>query len=164
MLAIVMMGSPSDRAFTSQITDALDAFEIPWETRVASAHKTPRFLLDTLARDAETPGPKVYITVAGRSNALSGMVDAAVTAPVIACPPYSDKFGGADIYSSLRTPSGVAPAVVLEPKNAALLAAKMLALANGDLQERVEQAQEAQRRRLYDADQSQRAGQDQRGQ
>jgi phosphoribosylaminoimidazole carboxylase PurE protein len=84
------------------------------------------------------------------------MVDAAVAAPVIACPPYSDKFGGADIYSSMRTPSGVAPAVVLEPKNAALLAAKILSLADADVAERVREAQAEQRRRLYDADQSER--------
>ena len=63
------------------------------------------------------------------------MVDANVTAPVIACPPYADRFGGADLYSSLRMPSGVAPAVVLEPSAAALLAAKILALADPALRE-----------------------------
>ena len=156
MLAIVLMGSPSDRDFAGKITDALDSYGIPWETRIASAHKTPQYLLDALARYEAGPQPKVYITVAGRSNALSGMVDAAVAAPVIACPPYSDKFGGADIYSSMRTPSGVAPAVVLEPKNAALLAAKILSLADADVAERIREAQAEQRRRLYDADQNER--------
>jgi len=60
--------------------------------------------------------------VAGRSNALSGFLDAQVTAPVIACPPASEAFGGMDILSSLRMPRGVAPLVVLEPENAALAA------------------------------------------
>lgn len=152
MLVVVLMGSPTDSAFAGQITDALDGYGIPWESRVASAHKTPRYLLDALAAYEATDEPKVYITVAGRSNALSGMVDAAVTAPVIACPPYSDKFGGGDLYSSLRTPSGVAPAVVLEPKNAALLAAKMLALVDASLRQRVSDAQAEQRQRLMDAD------------
>ena len=156
MLAVVWMGSPGDRDFAGKITDALESYGIPWETRIASAHKTPHYLLDALSRYEADPQPKVYITVAGRSNALSGMVDAAVTSPVIACPPYSDKFGGADIYSSLRVPSGVAPAVALEPKNAALLAAKILSLADADLAERVREAQAEQRRRLYDADQSER--------
>jgi len=156
MLAIVLMGSPSDRDFAGRITDALESYRIPWETRIASAHKTPQYLLDALARYEADPQPKVYITVAGRSNALSGMVDATVVAPVIACPPYSDKFGGADIYSSLRVPSGVAPAVVLEPKNAALLAAKILSLADANVAERIREAQAEQRRRLYDADQSER--------
>jgi phosphoribosylaminoimidazole carboxylase PurE protein len=153
MLTVVLMGSPSDRDFVNQITTALDDFDIPWETRVASAHKTPRYLLEMLAGYEERDDPVVYITVAGRSNALSGMVDAAVRAPVIACPPYSDKFGGGDLYSSLRTPSGVAPAVVLEPKNAALLAAKMLSLADAGLREKVAGAQRAQQARLYQADQ-----------
>ena len=85
--------------------------------------------------------PKVYITVAGRSNALSGFVDAQVRAPVIACPPSSSSFGGADIYSSLRMPGGVAPAVVLEPSGAALLAAKILALADPAIAGRIEAVQ-----------------------
>jgi 5-(carboxyamino)imidazole ribonucleotide mutase len=154
MLAIILMGSPSDQEFAGKITDALESYGIPWETRVASAHKTPQYLLDALTGYEADPQPKVYITVAGRSNALSGMVDATVTAPVIACPPYSDKFGGADIYSSLRVPSGVAPAVVLEPKNAALLAAKILGLADAGISRRVGEAQAEQRQRLYEADQS----------
>ena len=96
--------------------------------RIGSAHKTPEHVLGLLRQYETDPRPKVYITVAGRSNALSGFTDGAVSAPVIACPPSSETFGGADIFSSLRMPSGIAPALVLEPGNAALLAAKMLAL------------------------------------
>jgi len=156
MLAVIIMGSPGDKAFCEQITRALDEFGIPWEMRVASAHKVPGYLLEILATYEADPRPKVYITVAGRSNALSGVVDAQVSAPVIACPPYADKFAGGDVLSSLRTPSGVAPAVVLEPENAALLAAKMLGLADPDLRRRVLQAQDAQRRRILDADAARR--------
>jgi phosphoribosylaminoimidazole carboxylase PurE protein len=119
---------------------------------IASAHKTPGYLLDLLKTYEADPQPKVYITVAGRSNALSGMVDAQVSAPVIACPPYSDKYAGGDLLSSLRAPSGVAPAVVLEPKNAALLAAKILGLSEPGLRDQVRQAQERQRQRLFEAD------------
>jgi phosphoribosylaminoimidazole carboxylase PurE protein len=79
----------------------------------------------------------VFITVAGRSNALSGFVDSNTRYPVIACPPQSDKFGGADIYSSLRMPSGVSPLVILEPESAALAAAKILALSDPKVCERV---------------------------
>ena len=96
--------------------------------RIGSAHKTPRHALDIIKEYEADPRPKVYITVAGRSNALSGFVDGSVSAPVIACPPSGESCGGADIYSSLRMPSGIAPAVVLEPANAALLAAKILGL------------------------------------
>lgn len=156
MLAVIIMGSPSDTEFAQQIGTALEAYGVPWEARVASAHKTPHRLLDMLTEYEADAAPKVYVTVAGRSNALSGMVDAAVKAPVIACPPYSDKFCGADIYSSLRTPSGVAPAVVLEPKNAALLVAKILGLLEPAVSDAVAEAQTAQRQRLQDADRESR--------
>lgn len=152
MLAIIIVGSPSDQDFSQQIAKALEEFGIPHEARIASAHKTPAYLLDLLAQYEADPQPKVYVTVAGRSNALSGMVDAQVAAPVIACPLYSDKFGGADVFSSLRTPSGVAPAVVLEPKNAALLVAKILGLSDAELRQKVLASQTSQRQRLLDAD------------
>jgi phosphoribosylaminoimidazole carboxylase PurE protein len=131
---------------------ALEGLGILSEVRVASAHKTPRYLLDMLAKYEADPQPKVYITVAGRSNALSGLVDAQVTAPVIACPPYSERFAGGDVLSSLRVPSGVAPAVILEPESAALLAAKMLGLADPSLCSKIRQTQEEQRQRLLEAD------------
>ena len=152
MLVIIILGSPSDTPFGKQIVKVLEGFGIPSETRIASAHKTPRYLLDLLEKCEADPQPKVYITVAGRSNALSGMVDAQVTAPVIACPPYSERFAGGDVLSSLRAPSGVAPAVILEPESAALLAAKMLGLTNAGLCDKIRKAQEEQRRRLIEAD------------
>jgi phosphoribosylaminoimidazole carboxylase PurE protein len=92
----------------------------------------------------------VYITVAGRSNALSGFVDAQVTAPVIACPPESEAFGGLDILSSLRMPRGVAPLVVLEPENAALAAAKMLGMVSAGMRGAVAHAQERERLRVME--------------
>ena len=139
----IIMGSRSDLAHAQAIADALAQFGIPSELRVASAHKAARHLLDLLAAYEADGRTKVYITVAGRSNALSGLVDANVSAPVIACPPYSDRFGGADLYSSLRMPSGVAPAVVLDPAGAALLAAKILGLADAELAARVAAGQQA---------------------
>jgi 5-(carboxyamino)imidazole ribonucleotide mutase/phosphoribosylaminoimidazole-succinocarboxamide synthase len=135
------MGSKSDLPFVERITDALDGLGIVYERRVASAHKSAAYLLDLLAAYEDGGEVGVYITVAGRSNALSGMVDANVAAPVIACPPYSEKYGGADLYSSLRMPSGVAPAVVIEPAGAALLAAKILALGDPELRLRVQEMQ-----------------------
>ncbi len=144
---VILMGSPSDLPFVNKITAALDQFGIAYECRIASAHKSAAYLLDLLAQYEANGRVGVYITVAGRSNALSGMVDAHVAAPVIACPPPSEAFGGADVYSSLRMPSGVAPALVLEPQNAALLAAKILGL-----REAVRQAQQQQRSALIQAD------------
>ena len=127
-LVVILMGSKADEAHCSKIAEAVREFGIEVAVRIGSAHKTPEHV-SQLLRDYEAdPRPKVYITVAGRSNALSGFTDGSVTAPVIASPPSSESFGGADIYSSLRMPSGIAPAVVLEPANAALLAAKILSL------------------------------------
>jgi 5-(carboxyamino)imidazole ribonucleotide mutase len=154
MLAIIIMGSPGDEPLARQIAATLDGLGIAWEMRVASAHKVPHALLEMLAAYEAGGRARVYITIAGRSNALSGLVDAQVCAPVIACPPYSDRFGGNDVFSSLRLPSGVAPAVVLEPGAAALLAAKILGLADPKLQQRVRQAQAEQRQRLLQADAS----------
>jgi phosphoribosylaminoimidazole carboxylase PurE protein len=152
MLVPIIMGSKADLAHGQAIADALKAFGIASELRVASAHKATRYALDLLAAYETDPQPKVYITIAGRSNALSGVVDANVTAPVIACPPYSDRFGGADLFSSLRMPSGVAPAVALEPSAAALLAAKILALADPALRQRIAAAQAAATQQIINDD------------
>jgi len=72
----------------------------------------------------------VFITVAGRSNALSGFTDAQTYCPVIACPPVGEAFGGSDVFSSLRMPSGITPMVLPELENAALAAAKIIALSD----------------------------------
>lgn len=149
--AIVILGSPADKGWADRIVDALTRFGVQSRVHVASAHKTPGRLLELL-KTYETGGTThVYITVAGRSNALSGFVDAQVSAPVIACPPSSEAFGGMDILSSLRMPRGVAPMVVLEPENAALATAKMLALGNETIRSAVARSQEEERRRLEEA-------------
>jgi 5-(carboxyamino)imidazole ribonucleotide mutase len=123
---VLIMGSKGDMARAKQIAEALTRLGLSYEMRIASAHKSPAYLLQLLHTYEQDDTRRVYITIAGRSNALGGFVDASVTAPVITCPPYSETFAGGDIYSSLRMPSGVAPAVVLEPEAAALLAAKIL--------------------------------------
>jgi 5-(carboxyamino)imidazole ribonucleotide mutase len=151
-LVIIFMGSESDRQHCAEIAEALHQLGVESIQRIASAHKTPQRLLEMLAEYEANSRPRVYITVAGRSNALSGMVDAAVKSPVIACPPPSQTYGGADIYSSLRMPSGVAPVVVLEPANAALAAAKMLALSEPGLLETISNLQQAHQSRLEMAD------------
>lgn len=135
---VVIMGSRSDRVTAEAVKASLGSFGIPCCLRIASAHKTPQQLLRMLEAYEADDQVGVYITIAGRSNALSGMVDASVTAPVIACPPPSEPFAAQDIFSSLRMPSGVCPAVVMEPANAALLAAKILAVDDPSLREAVQ--------------------------
>jgi phosphoribosylaminoimidazole carboxylase PurE protein len=151
-LVPIILGSKADLEHARNITRTLDELGLSSEIRIASAHKATRYLLDMLMSYEQSGRSLVYITVAGRSNALSGVVDANVTAPVIACPPYSDRFGGMDILSSLRMPSGLGALVVLEPEAAALAAAKILSLADTSLVERVKSYQEKNRRKIEEDD------------
>jgi len=152
-LVIILMGSKADAAHCEKIAAAARELGLEVVQRVASAHKTPEHALSILQAAEADPRPKVYITVAGRSNALSGFVDGSVSAPVIACPPASEAFGGADVFSSLRMPSGIAPAVVLEPANAALLAAKILGLNDSAVKAKVLAQQQAAQKRIVADDQ-----------
>ena len=136
-LAVILMGSRGDLEHAQKIAAPLSGFGVEVALRVGSAHRTPEHALAILRQYEADPRPKVYITIAGRSNALSGFTDPQVSAPVIACPPPSESFGGADVFSSLRLPSGVASAVVLEPVNAAILAAKILGLADPGVRDKV---------------------------
>ena len=156
-IIIIIMGSKADEAHSRKIAEAASRYGLPCEMRVASAHKTPADLIGILSAYEADGRPKVYVTVAGRSNALSGFVDGAVKAPVIACPPPSESFGGADLWSSLRMPSGIAPAFVMDPANAALFAAKVLALAEPSLAGGIAREREARVEGLRAADAELRA-------
>jgi 5-(carboxyamino)imidazole ribonucleotide mutase len=96
----------------------------------------------------------IFVTVAGRSNALSAFIDGNTSKPVIACPPYSDKFGGADIFSSLRVPSGIGSVVTIEPEGAAIATAKILALEDAELLVNVKGYQDSKRKDLEKANES----------
>jgi 5-(carboxyamino)imidazole ribonucleotide mutase len=122
------MGSKADLEWAKQISNALKSFEIEAIPGIASSHKVPLKCYNLIKENEKEN--VVFITIAGMSNALSGVTDAQKHCHVIACPPYSDKFGGADLYSSIRMPSGVAPLTVLSRENAALAAAKMFGLSN----------------------------------
>lgn len=149
---VILMGSERDFEFCREISKHLKFLEVDYEFRVASAHKTPKKVLDVLKEYEEEN--VVYITVAGRSNALSAFVDANTAKPVIACPPYSEKFGGADIYSSLRVPSGIGLLVTVEPEGAAIAAAKIFALENREVAKRVKDYQLSKKREIEKADES----------
>jgi 5-(carboxyamino)imidazole ribonucleotide mutase len=147
--AVVLMGSEKDLEFCREITKHLKALGVEYEFRVASAHKTPEQVLKILKEFEKEK--IVYVTVAGRSNALSAFVDANTSKPVIACPPYSEKFGGADIYSSIRVPSGIGSLVTVEPEGAAIAAAKILALEDKELEKRVKDYQLGKRKEIEKA-------------
>ena len=137
---VVFMGSKKDYEFASRINKFLhqEDFDVKCEYVVASAHKTPRKLLEEVEKCEKKGNNIVLVTVAGLSDALSGVVAGSSRYPVIACPPDSEKFGWAKFFSSAVTPQGVAVAYVPRPENAALSAVKMLALSDKSLQGKVE--------------------------
>jgi len=151
-LIIIIMGSKADSPHCQKIADAAKQFGLEVVQRIGSAHKTPAHLLEILSESESGSRPTVYITVAGRSNALSGFVDGAVSAPVIACPPPSEAFAGADIFSSVRMPGGIAPAFVLDPANAVLLAAKIFAVSDPEMRKKVQAFQVQQAHKVITDD------------
>ena len=114
------MGSTSDEHHAKKITDKLDDYGINWEQHAASAHKQPLKVLDILNANKDKKGV-VYITIAGRSNALSGFVAANSEFPTIGCPPFSDKSDMlVNIHSTLQMPSKTPVLTVIDPGNCAL--------------------------------------------
>jgi 5-(carboxyamino)imidazole ribonucleotide mutase len=146
---IVLMGSERDLEFCREIAKYLKLLGVEYAFRVASAHKTPEQVLAILKEFEKEK--VVYVTVAGRSNALSAFVDANTSKPVITCPPYSEKYGGADIYSSLRVPSGIGSTLTIEPEGAAIAAAKILALEDKALEKTVKEHQSRKKKTIEKA-------------
>ena len=120
MKAVLIMGSTSDEPHAKKITDKLDEYGITWEQHAASAHKQPLEVLEIL--EANKDGKNiVYITIAGRSNALSGFVAANSEFPTLGCPPFSDKADMlVNIHSTLQMPSNTPVLTVIDPGNCAL--------------------------------------------
>ena len=120
MKAVLIMGSTSDEPHAKKITDKLDDYGITWEQHVASAHKQPLKVLEILEANKDG-GDIVYITIAGRSNALSGFVAANSEFPTLGCPPFSDKADMlVNIHSTLQMPSITPVLTVIDPGNCAL--------------------------------------------
>lgn len=137
MFVPILLGSDSDREHAKKITDELDKFGIPHEVRVISAHKVPELCVEYI-NETNKKENVVYITCAGRSNGLSGVISGSAVHPVIACPPFSDKADYlANIHSSVLMPSDTPAMTVVDPKNAALAAVKILALKDKNLQKKV---------------------------
>ena len=120
MKAVLIMGSTSDEPHAKKITDKLNEYGITWEQHAASAHKQPLRVLEIL--EANKDGRNiVYITIAGRSNALSGFVAANSEFPTLGCPPFSDKADMlVNIHSTLQMPSNTPVLTIIDPGNCAL--------------------------------------------
>ena len=128
----IVMGSDSDLAIMSKAADILEELGIDYEINIISAHREPDIFFNW-ASEAEGRGIKVIIAGAGMAAHLPGMCAAIFPLPVIGIPMYSKSLGGNDaLYSILQMPSGIPVATVAidGAKNAALLAAKILAVSD----------------------------------
>ena len=120
MKTVIIMGSTSDEPHAKKITDKLNEYNIKWEQHAASAHKQPLKVLEILQAN-KNKQDIIYITIAGRSNALSGFVAANSEFPTIGCPPFSDKSDMlVNIHSTLQMPSQTPVLTVIDPGNCAL--------------------------------------------
>ena len=122
-IVVIFSGSPKDESHVNKLISNCESQGLQCVSYVASAHKKPRKVLE-LIETYDTNlnyNNVVYVTVAGRSNALSGVVASNSTRPVIACPPFADKDDMmVNINSTLQCPSYVPVMTILEPINVAL--------------------------------------------
>ncbi|NBC17622.1 MAG: 5-(carboxyamino)imidazole ribonucleotide mutase [Bacteroidetes bacterium] len=138
-LVSIAMGSESDLPTMRDAADVLRDFDVPFESRVLSAHRTPAVMQD-YARTAHERGLKVIIAGAGGAAHLPGMIAASTTLPVLGVPVKTSKLNGLDsLLSIVQMPGGV-PVGTLAiggAQNAALLAVQILATHDAALHERL---------------------------
>jgi len=140
----VIMGSDSDWPTMRAAAEALREFDVPYEVRVVSAHRTPHAMLE-YAAEAAGRGLKVIIAGAGGAAHLPGMVASATVLPVIGVPVPLKYLDGMDsLLSIVQMPAGVPVATVSigGARNAGLLAVRILAASDQNLRERMLSFQE----------------------
>ena len=148
MKVALIMGSDSDLPRLRPCLDRLRELDIACEARVLSAHRTPAALVQFL-KDATEGGVKVFICAAGGAAHLAGVVAAHTDLPVIGIPMDNAPLGGLDaLLATVQMPAGIPVATVAVggggPANAALFAARILAVSNPDLAARLVVFREAQ--------------------
>lgn len=136
----VVMGSDSDWPTMKQAADILEKFEIPFEKRVVSAHRTPDDMAN-YGKEARDRGIKIIIAGAGGAAHLPGMLASHTTLPVIGVPIQTSALGGVDsLYSIVQMPNGIPVATVAigKAQNAGLLAARILSTTDLDIAYKLE--------------------------
>ena len=130
MEVTILLGSKSDMPVAEKCTKILDMFEVTYQLRVASAHRSPAFV-ESIIKDAEADGCKVFIAMAGLAAALPGAVAALTTKPVIGVP-CGGRVPFDSLLSIVQLPPGVPAATVGVDRgdNAEYLAAQILAIAD----------------------------------
>lgn len=146
-LVAVVMGSKSDYETLSAAVEILREFQVPYEAKVVSAHRTPDLLFD-FASSAESRGLRVIIAGAGGAAHLPGMVAAKTLVPVLGVPIPATMLQGMDsLLSIVQMPKGVPVGTLAIGKpgaaNAALLAVEILATTDADLRQRLRVWREA---------------------
>ncbi|MBR6159407.1 MAG: 5-(carboxyamino)imidazole ribonucleotide mutase [Lachnospiraceae bacterium] len=140
----IVMGSDSDLPVMSKAAEILEKFGIEYDMRIISAHREPDVFYD-YAKSAKDAGVKVIIAGAGMAAHLPGMCAAIFPLPVIGIPMHTTSLGGRDsLYSIVQMPSGIPVATVAigGGANAGLLAARMLAISDPVLLEKLEKYSE----------------------
>ena len=140
----IVMGSDSDMPVMAKAAEILDRFGISYEMRIISAHRMPDTFFE-YAKTAEEKGFKVIIAGAGMAAHLPGMCAAIFPMPVIGIPMHTTSLGGRDsLYSIVQMPSGIPVATVAinGAKNAAVLAAQILAVSDEALAAKLDEARE----------------------
>ena len=135
----ILMGSDSDLSIMSKAAKMLEDLGVDYEMTVISAHRQPDIFVE-YAKTAEEKGIEVIIAGAGGAAHLPGMCAAIFPLPVIGVPIHTKSLGGVDsLYSIVQMPSGIPVATVAidGAANAAILAAKMLAISDKELRKRL---------------------------
>ncbi|MFC2048710.1 AIR carboxylase family protein [Elusimicrobiota bacterium] len=145
---VILLGSAKDLTHAKKIAAALNQLKIEHTISIASAHKTPEFLLELLSKKEKQA--LLYVTIAGKSDALSGMVSANTDKPVIASPPYKENELSMGVISTLLAPSGVSHMTVLGPEQTALAVAKIIALARPSLKDEVSTARSSMKLKILE--------------
>lgn len=134
----ILLGSKADMDHAQKIADLLTEFGVGSKITVASAHKVPEkvsVIIDELNAAKE---PTVVIAVVGMSNGLAGVLAGGCVHPVLTCPPFKDHADYlVNVHSSLQMPSDVPVMTVLNPKNAAIAAARILGEGNEELKKKL---------------------------
>jgi 5-(carboxyamino)imidazole ribonucleotide mutase len=144
----IVMGSQSDWATMKNATTVLDELDIPYETKIVSAHRTPE-RLRSYGMAAIGRGLQVIIAGAGGAAHLPGMMAANTRLPVLGVPIHSKSLNGLDsLYSIVQMPKGVPVGTMAigasGASNAGLMAASILALGNATVAEKLDQWRAAQ--------------------
>ena len=152
----ILMGSDSDLPVMQTTLDTLDSLKIPYEVKITSAHRTPD-ATHAYVTDADKRGCAAFIGAAGLAAHLSGVIASLTIKPVIGVPMDGGPLKGQDaLLSTVMMPGGIPVATVAigkaGAKNAAYLAAQILALGDAALAERVREERAANARAVIAKD------------